>query len=106
MSGGTCEATAYQEFGFQTAAVCVALGNYHNCAPNKRIAAEFVSMADALSMVELLAAAARQMPQMPKLIGKLPKRLQTMLREAQPRLLQTADRANGIKQQASEKWSC
>lgn len=106
MSGGTCEATAYQEFGFQTAAVCVALGNYHNCAPNKRIAAEFVSLADALTMVELLAAAARQMPQMPKLIGKLPKRLQTMLREAQPRLLQTADRANGIKQQASEKWSC
>ena len=41
MSGGTCEATAYQEFGFQTAAVCVALGNYHNCGPRNRIAAEF-----------------------------------------------------------------
>jgi len=106
MSGGTCEATAYQEFGFQTAAVCVALGNYHNCAEGKRIAAEFVSVADALGMVELLAAAARQMPQLPKLIGKLPKRLQKMLREAQPRLLKTAMRANGIKQQASERWSC
>jgi hypothetical protein len=34
MSGGTCEATAYQEFGFQTAAVCVALGNYHSFAAN------------------------------------------------------------------------
>jgi len=106
MSGGTCEATAYQEFGFQTAAVCVALGNYHNCAPGKRIAAEFVSRSDALSMVELLAAAAKQMPQLPKLIGKLPKRLQTMLREARPRLLKTAARAEGIKQQASERWSC
>src|SRR5207247_9680835 len=37
MSGGTCEATAYQEFGFQTAAICVALGNYHNCAPKNKI---------------------------------------------------------------------
>jgi putative aminopeptidase FrvX len=106
MSGGTCEATAYQEFGFQTAAVCVALGNYHNCAPGKRIAAEFVSLTDALSMVELLAAAAKQMPQLPKLIGKLPKRLQTMLREARSRLLKTAARADGIKRQASERWSC
>ena len=106
MSGGTCEATAYQEFGFQTAAVCVALGNYHNCAPGKRIAAEFVSLPDALSMVELLATAAKQMPQLPKLISKLPTRLQTMLREAQPRLLKTAARAEGIKQQASERWSC
>jgi putative aminopeptidase FrvX len=106
MSGGTCEATAYQEFGFQTAAVCVALGNYHNCAPGERIAAEFVSLTDALSMVELLAAAAKQMSQLPKLIGKLPKRLQTMLREAQPRLLKTAARADGIKQPASERWSC
>jgi putative aminopeptidase FrvX len=106
MSGGTCEATAYQEFGFQTAAVCVALGNYHNCAPGKRIAAEFVSLTDALSMVELLAAAAKQMAHFPKLIGKLPMRLHTMLREAQPRLLKTAVRADGIEQQASERWSC
>src|SRR5262249_13137423 len=51
MSGGTCEATAYQEFGFQTAAVCVALGNYHNCAERNRIAEEYISIADALSMV-------------------------------------------------------
>jgi putative aminopeptidase FrvX len=106
MSGGTCEATAYQEFGFQTAAVCVALGNYHNCAERQRIDAEFVSVADALSMVELLGAAAKQMPQLPKLIGKLPKRLQTMLREAQSRLRKTAAKADGIKQEASERWSC
>jgi len=106
MSGGTCEATAYQEFGFQTAAVCVALGNYHNCAEGKRIRAEFVSLADALGMVELLAAAARQMPQLPKLTGKLPKRLHTMLCEAQPKLLKTATNASGAKQQSSERWAC
>jgi hypothetical protein len=84
----------------------VALGNYHNCAEGKRIGAEFVSLSDALSMVELLSAAAKQMPQLPKLIGKLPKRLDTMLREARPRLLKTAASAGAVKQQASERWSC
>src|SRR6267142_807838 len=61
MSGGTCEGTAYQELGFQTAAVCVALGNYHNCAPGNRVAAEYVSVSDACEMVQLLVAAAEQM---------------------------------------------
>ena len=91
MSGGTCEATAYQEFGFQTAAVCVALGNYHNCGENNRIAAEFVSLEDALSMVALLATAAKEMPRYSELIGKLPLRLKEMLRDARPRLKRTAE---------------
>lgn len=86
MSGGTCEATAYQEFGFQCAAVCVALGNYHNCGPRNRIAEEFVSMADATGMVELLVAVAKRMPQYETLIAKLPARLKRMLREARRRL--------------------
>ena len=55
MSGGTCEGTAYQELGFQTAAVCIALGNYHNCAARNRIAAEYVSVADACGMASSLA---------------------------------------------------
>ena len=90
MSGGTCEATAYQEFGFQTAAVCVALGNYHNCAARDKIAAEFVSVADALGMVELLTAAARQMPKYPQLIAKLPRRLNGLLRRAKRKLMASA----------------
>jgi putative aminopeptidase FrvX len=90
MSGGTCEATAFQEFGYQTAAVCVALGNYHNCARRNRIAAEYVSIKDACGMVDLLAAAARQMSQYARFVGKLPKRLNQMRRKAQPRLRQTA----------------
>ncbi|HWI56355.1 MAG TPA: hypothetical protein VNZ22_03965, partial [Bacillota bacterium] len=80
----------YQEFGFQTGAVCVALGNYHNCGSQNRIQAEYVSVADAVSMVDLLAAAARQMPHYDRLTGKLPKRLRGLLRQAQPRLRQTA----------------
>src|SRR5258705_2497402 len=90
MAGGTCEATAFQEFGFQTGAVCVALGNYHNCSPNDKIAAEYVSVADACGMVELLVSAAKQRPNFATLVGKLPKRLRKSRREAQGRLLKTA----------------
>jgi len=86
MSGGTCEATAYQEFGFQTAAVCVALGNYHNCGPRNRIAAEYVNLADACGMVELLMAAARHMPKYSHLTARLPRRLNKLLDEARQKL--------------------
>jgi endoglucanase len=58
MSGGTCEATAYQLYGYRSAALCVALGNYHNCGPDTSIAPEFVSIDDVHGMVRLLTAAA------------------------------------------------
>jgi endoglucanase len=54
MSGGTCEATAYQLYGYRTAALCVALGNYHNCGPDLTIAPEFVSLDDVAGMVQLM----------------------------------------------------
>jgi len=57
MSGGTCEATAFQLYGYRTAALCVALGNYHNCAPETTIAPEFVSVEDVQGLVRLLVAA-------------------------------------------------
>ncbi len=57
MSGGTCEATAYQLYGYRTAALCVALGNYHNCGPETTIAPEFVSVDDVQGLVRLLVAA-------------------------------------------------
>lgn len=82
MSGGTCEATVYQEFGFQTAAVCIALGNYHNCTEGGQIAAEFVSIADACGMVDLLVETTRQMPSYLRLVGKLTVRLNALRREA------------------------
>ena len=89
MSGGTCEATAYQEFGFQTAAVCVALGNYHNCAERNQIKAEFVSISDVSTMLELLIAAAKQTSHYSRFISKLPRRLAKMLREARKKLPKT-----------------
>jgi endoglucanase len=86
MYGGTCEATAYQEFGFQTAAVCIALGNYHNCAPRRRIAAEYVNVADACSMVDLLSAAAKAMPRYHRIVARLPQRLNQLLGEGRKKL--------------------
>lgn len=58
MQGGTCEATAYALHGYRTAAMCVALGNYHNCGPGDRIASEYVSLTDTLGMARLCVAAA------------------------------------------------
>ena len=58
MSGGTCEATAYQLYGYRSAGLCVALGNYHNCGPETSIDSEFVSLADVESMTRICIAAA------------------------------------------------
>jgi endoglucanase len=58
MSGGTCEATAYQLYGYRCGALCVALGNYHNCGPDERIEAEFVSIEDVRGLVRLCVQAA------------------------------------------------
>jgi putative aminopeptidase FrvX len=56
MSGGSCEATAFQTFGYRTGALCIALGNYHNCAPEDRIETEYVSLSDLTGLVELCVA--------------------------------------------------
>lgn len=60
MSGGTCEATAYQAYDVSCGALCIALGNYHNCGPHDKIAPEFVSFADFSGLVDLCTAAATQ----------------------------------------------
>lgn len=88
MSGGTCEATAFQEFGYQTGAVCVALGNYHNCAARNQIKPEFANVADCLKMMKLMIAAAREMPNYSRLLSPLSKRLNDFTRMAQTRLKQ------------------
>ncbi len=53
LDGGTCEATAYQLYGYTCAAASLALGNYHNVTPQGKIAAEFVSIDDFVGMVRL-----------------------------------------------------
>jgi putative aminopeptidase FrvX len=82
MPGGTCEGTAFQEHGFQTAAVCVPLGNYHNCTPDGKIAEEFVSVLDACRMVDLLVEAACRMKDYSRLTRKLTDSLAKLEKEA------------------------
>ncbi|MGI8891100.1 MAG: hypothetical protein ACR2G0_10010 [Chthoniobacterales bacterium] len=53
LDGGTCEATAYQLYGYTCAAASLALGNYHNVTPDRTIAEEFVSIDDFKGMVRL-----------------------------------------------------
>lgn len=57
MQGGTCESTAFALHRYRTAALCVALGNYHNGGPGDRIAAEYVSAGDMVGMAQLCVAA-------------------------------------------------
>jgi putative aminopeptidase FrvX len=57
LNRGACEATAFQAFGVRTAGVSILLGNYHNCGKGHGIEAEYVSLADVKSMVELITAA-------------------------------------------------
>jgi putative aminopeptidase FrvX len=90
MAGGSCEGTAFQEAGFQTAALCVALGNYHNCGARSRIAEEFVDRRDAESMVRLLVNAAFRMKSFSTIVGRLPAGLEKIRRASEERLLVSA----------------
>lgn len=80
MSGGTCEATAYQLYGYRTAGLCVALGNYHNCGPKERIAPEYVSIDDVAGLTRLCVVAASA-PELPDVEGASRKRLEDGMRE-------------------------
>ncbi|MEM9481967.1 MAG: hypothetical protein AAGA58_20130 [Verrucomicrobiota bacterium] len=59
---GSCEATALQTYGIKTAGISVPLGNYHNCAPENQIDAEYVSLADIDTLVNLMIAMASEFP--------------------------------------------
>ncbi len=60
MSGGTCEATPFRLYGVRCGALCVALGNYHNCGLDRRIEAEYVSQVDFEGLVQLCVEVARR----------------------------------------------
>ena len=79
MQGGTCEATAFPLYGYRAAAMCVALGNYHNCAENDRIDSEYVSVQDALGMAKLCVAVSKSRNS--DSLGALRKRLDKRVRD-------------------------
>ena len=53
LDGGSCEASAYQLYGYRSVAASIGLGNYHNCSPNGTIQCEYVSVEDYTNMVRL-----------------------------------------------------
>lgn len=59
MQGGSCEATAFQVYGYRAAALCVAIGNYHNQGEGDKVDAEYVSVDDTLGMALLCSALAQ-----------------------------------------------
>jgi putative aminopeptidase FrvX len=62
MPGGTCEATAYQAFGYTATCLCLPLGNYHNMNhATGRIEAETISLHDFAGLVRLLVAIAESL---------------------------------------------
>lgn len=65
LDGGSCEASAYQVYGYRSAAASIGLGNYHNCAADGSIQCEFVSVEDYANMVRLCVAITRDETQDP-----------------------------------------
>jgi endoglucanase len=57
MPGGTCEASAYQAYGYTATCLCLPLGNYHNMNQTTgRIDSEHISLTDYDGLVRLLVA--------------------------------------------------
>ncbi len=55
MDGGSCEATAFNAFGYRAGGVCLPLGNYHNMNKEKScIEEEYISLSDAEDLVTMM----------------------------------------------------
>ena len=86
MDGGTCEATAFGENGYQASGLCIALGNYHNIGLRKRVTEEFVSISDLHNEVRLMVAAVELSPRYNELTSRLRRRLDDLHANAVRRL--------------------
>jgi putative aminopeptidase FrvX len=81
MPGGACEASAFQLYGYRSAALCIALGNYHNCTPDDRIDSEFIDLRDLEGLMTLCVAIAAAEETAENAREALRKRLETRLEE-------------------------
>jgi putative aminopeptidase FrvX len=70
MPGGTCEATTFSTYGYQSTCLCLPLGNYHNMTDIDGVAAgkrpakvgpEFISIEDYHGLIEMLIICATQL---------------------------------------------
>jgi len=74
MDGGTCEATAYQLYGYRCAGLCLPLGNYHNMSERGRIAVETIRLSDLLGLVRFFEGLVRADRDGPRAAGSDPLR--------------------------------
>jgi putative aminopeptidase FrvX len=86
MDGGVTEATAYDLYGYETGALCVALANYHNGGPRGRVAAESVHLDDLEGLALLLLRLLAELPRLSRARADLLARYDRLGREAGPLL--------------------
>jgi putative aminopeptidase FrvX len=84
MDGGVTEATAYDLYGYETGAACIALGNYHNAGPHGRVRAENVHLRDLEGLVRLFERMHEKVPLFERSLPSLLKRYDQLGREAAP----------------------
>lgn len=106
MDGGSCESTAYNAWGVEAGALCLALGNYHNCGPRDHIAPEFVDWDDHESLVALMCAAATSWTS--ARAGKMQSRLNRSWKREYKRLASSTRRiqaasAPGVRVEAAKR---
>jgi endoglucanase len=71
MPGGTCEATTFSAYGYQSTCLCLPLGNYHNMqgidavvaglTKTAKVGPEFIAMSDYHGLIEMLIVCAAQL---------------------------------------------
>jgi endoglucanase len=98
MDGGTCNSTAFLAYGYDSAAMCLALGNYHNMTvkgeigwgdgakAGKGIASETIHLDDFAGMVRILIEAAKRIGTYEPGLKFVRDRLSKMHREEQKAL--------------------
>ena len=100
MDGGTCDSTVFHAFGYETGAICLALGNYHNMletpipgnAPEiptagPMIASETIHLGDFAAEIELLAHICVKFPHYKPGMEDLKKRFNDLHEREQRKLL-------------------
>lgn len=84
MDGGVTEATAYDLYGYETGAACIALGNYHNAGAHRRVRAENVHLRDLEGLVRMFERMHEKVPHFEQALPSLLKRYDQLGREAAP----------------------
>jgi putative aminopeptidase FrvX len=96
MSGGSCEASAFQAYGYITTGLVLPLGNYHNAGADGHAAPEVIHLHDLLGEVDLLLAA---LAESSRPLPERRDRFEALAGGASPRLLTTATGWNlGLEQ--------